>query len=145
MHAVCRAEYVSPSASPSSVLAPSPAEGVKASIDMAAWADAGAGGLPTLGVVTVASGPFGAAAVQEGRAAQQQISRLGPVRRRTVVPFTSAGGQDPARLGVPAGNGTAFAVLSSAGSLFSSLAGSVRSGWTAELSSCGLALTSCCS
>jgi hypothetical protein len=41
---------------------------------MAAWADAGAGRLPTLGVVTVASGPFGAAALQAARPAQQHYA-----------------------------------------------------------------------
>jgi hypothetical protein len=47
---------------------------VKASLDRTAWADDGADGLPTLGVVTVASGPFGAAALQAARPAQQHYA-----------------------------------------------------------------------
>src|SRR5258707_13301974 len=82
MHAVCRAAYVSPGASPSSVAAPSPKYGVSASLDSAAWAETGAGGLPTLGVVTVVSGPFCAAAVQAVSPAQQQMIRKLPVRMR---------------------------------------------------------------
>jgi hypothetical protein len=46
---------------------------VSASLDRAAWAETGAGGLPTLGVVTVVFGPFGAAAMQAVRAAQQEM------------------------------------------------------------------------
>src|SRR5271170_5647530 len=64
---------------------PSAAYGVNASPESAAWAEAGAGGLPTLGVVTVLSGPLGAAAVHAVRAAQQQARRQRPVRMRIVV------------------------------------------------------------
>jgi hypothetical protein len=53
---------------------------------MAAATEAGAGGLPTAGVVTVAAGPLGPLAVQAARTTQQ-ISRPEPVRMRIVVPF----------------------------------------------------------
>jgi hypothetical protein len=57
---------------------------VNASDDRAAWTEAGAGGLPTAGVVTVAAGPLGGATVQAVRTAQQQIRRQQPVRTRVV-------------------------------------------------------------
>src|SRR5580693_3601165 len=46
----------------------------------------------TLGVVTVVSGPFGAAAVHAARPAQQQIRTPRPVRMRMLLPFPSATG-----------------------------------------------------
>jgi hypothetical protein len=59
---------------------------VNASDDMAAATEAGAGGWPTTGVVTVAAGPLGALAVHAARTTQQ-ISRPQPVRMRIIVPF----------------------------------------------------------
>ena len=63
---------------------------MNASDDMAAATEAGAGGLPTAGVVTFASGPLGAA-VQAVRTAQQ-ISRPQPVRVRIIVPSQACPG-----------------------------------------------------
>src|ERR1700733_11804034 len=82
MHAVCRLAYVSPGASPSLAAAPRSAYAVKGSPARAAPSEAGAGGLPTAGFVTVAAGPLGAAAVQAVRTAQQQVRRQRPVRVR---------------------------------------------------------------
>jgi len=48
---------------------------VNAIRDSAAWTEEGGAGLPTLGVLTVTSGPLGALAVQAARPWQQQISR----------------------------------------------------------------------
>jgi hypothetical protein len=62
---------------------------VNTSDDMAAATEAGAGGLPTAGVVTVAAGPLGPLTVQAARPTQQ-ISRPEPVRMRIVVPSRRA-------------------------------------------------------
>src|SRR5215471_5165701 len=75
MHATARAKSDSPGASPSLLDWPSAAYGVNASLDSAAWGEEGGCGLPTLGVLTVVSGPLGAPAVQAARAAQQQAAR----------------------------------------------------------------------
>jgi hypothetical protein len=77
----------------------------------------GAPGLAWRRVVTVASGPLGAAAVHAVRAAQQQVRTPRQVRVRMVAFrqlawLTRCTGR---------GNGWAFAVRSSAGSLLSSL------------------------
>jgi hypothetical protein len=58
---------------------------VKGSLDSAACPEAGAGGLPAAGVVTVALGPLGGAAVQAVRAAQQAARKQRPVGVRIVV------------------------------------------------------------
>jgi hypothetical protein len=49
---------------------------VNASLDSAACAEAGGGGLPTLGVCTVLFGPLGAMTVHAARAAQQHARTL---------------------------------------------------------------------
>src|ERR1022692_2990859 len=58
---------------------------------MAAATEAGAGGRPTAGVVTVAAGPLGGPAVQAVRTAQQ-IRRPQLVRMRIIVPFHASPG-----------------------------------------------------
>jgi hypothetical protein len=92
MYALDSAYSDSPGASPSLSDWPSAAYGVNASLDRAAWTDAGGAGRPTLGVLTVTSGPLDASAVQADRPAQQQIrsTRAGRARifissERTVV------------------------------------------------------------
>src|SRR5689334_17560611 len=59
---------------------------------MAAATEAGAGGWPTAGVVTVAAGPLGVLAAHAARTTEQ-ISRPGPVRMRIIIPFPAVPGR----------------------------------------------------
>ena len=77
----------SPGASPSLLDWPSAAYGVNASLDSAAWTEEGGCGVPTVGVLTVTSGPVDAPAVHADRPAVQMISRTRPGRMRTIIPF----------------------------------------------------------
>src|SRR5580693_1875143 len=85
MHDAASAESDSLGASPSSALVPSSTYGVKGSLDSAARTESGGGGVPTLGAVTLVSGPLVPVAVHAVRAAQQiRIPR--PMRIRVMVP-----------------------------------------------------------